>query len=101
VLKRFFHPSVLRAIRQVVEACDRAGRELSVCGEAAGEPESARLFVGLGIHTLSMSPIRAARVRAAIRQSQYKELTELAERSLVAKSTACVKALVREHGGPT
>ena len=35
------HPSVLRAIRKVVEACRDIGRAAGVWGEAAGDPETA------------------------------------------------------------
>jgi phosphoenolpyruvate-protein kinase (PTS system EI component) len=49
------HPSVLRAIRRAVEAADGRGRPVSVCGEAAGDPATAALLVGLGARELSMS----------------------------------------------
>ena len=85
------HPSMLRAIRQVVEACDEANRELSVCGEAAGDAATACLLVGLGVRQLSMSPVRAARVRFAIRHARQSELANLAQRALAAHSAANVK----------
>jgi phosphoenolpyruvate-protein phosphotransferase len=92
----FVHPSVLRAIRKVVEACDEAGCDVSVCGEAAGDTSTACLLVGLGIRQLSMSPVRAARVRLAIRQTDSHELVDLAEQSLRADSSVRVKELLRQ-----
>jgi phosphoenolpyruvate-protein phosphotransferase len=90
------HPSVLRAIRQVVDFCDEAGRELSVCGEAAGDPATACLLVGLGVRQLSVSPVRAARVRQAIRHTQSSDLADVAEQALQADSAATVKGLLRQ-----
>lgn len=90
------HPSMLRAIRQVVEMCDDAARELSVCGEAAGDPDTACLLLGLGVRQLSMSPGRAARVRLRVRQMQMSRLVELARQTLEADSPATVKALLAQ-----
>jgi phosphoenolpyruvate-protein phosphotransferase len=61
------HPSVLRLIDMAVGAADRAGIELSVCGEMAGDPASALALIGLGIRSLSMSAPSLPAVRRAIR----------------------------------
>ena len=90
------HPSVLRAIRQVVIASQEAGCDLSVCGEVAGEVGTACLLVGLGVRQLSMSPVRAARVRFGIRHAQASELADLAEQALQSESASAVKALINE-----
>lgn len=90
------HPSLLRAVHQVVEMCDDAGRELTVCGEAAGDPDTACLLLGLGVRQLSMSPGRAARVRMRVRQTQMSQLVELAQRAVEADSPATVKAALEQ-----
>ncbi len=61
------HPGVLRLIAMAVGAADRAGIELSVCGEMAGDPASALALVGLGIRTLSMVAPSLPAVRQQIR----------------------------------
>ena len=61
------HPSVLRLIEMAVAAADRAGIELSVCGEMAGDPASALALTGLGIRSLSMAGPSLPAVRRAIR----------------------------------
>ena len=61
------HPALLRLVRESVEASARAGVELSVCGEMAGDPAAALALVGLGITQLSMSAPGLAAVRRAIR----------------------------------
>jgi phosphoenolpyruvate-protein phosphotransferase len=88
------HPSVLRAIRKVVEACNDAGREACVCGEAAGDPETACLLVGLGVRQLSMSPLRAARVRLMLRGITCDRLQNLAQDALHADSHQTVRQLI-------
>ncbi|RME19677.1 MAG: phosphoenolpyruvate--protein phosphotransferase, partial [Candidatus Zixiibacteriota bacterium] len=52
------HPSVLKLIRMTVEAGLKAGKLVSICGEAAGDTLSLPLFVGMGVRYLSMNPVR-------------------------------------------
>jgi phosphotransferase system enzyme I (PtsI) len=88
------HPSVLRAIRTVIDTSHRAHREVCVCGEAAGDPATACLLVGLGVRHLSMSPIRSAQVRLTLRNTRYDELKSLADQVLRAESAEAVKQLL-------
>ena len=65
-LQDAFDPAVLRAVQMVCEGA--AGRAwVGVCGEAAGDPDWARVAVGLGVRELSMSAARIPGVRAALR----------------------------------
>ncbi len=94
------HPTVLRAIAKVVEAGRSADREVCVCGEAASYPRTACLLVGLGARQLSMSPLRAARVRYLLRETYISRLEELAERALRSTSAAAVRPLLEELPSP-
>jgi phosphoenolpyruvate-protein kinase (PTS system EI component) len=67
-------PAVLRAIARVVQLAKERQKPLCVCGEAAGNPTIACLLVGLGIRQLSMSPVRSALVRDALRKQRLTEL---------------------------
>lgn len=51
-----FHPAILRMIRRVISSAHAAGREVSVCGEAAGRAEFAIALLALGVDALSVSP---------------------------------------------
>jgi phosphocarrier protein FPr len=57
------HPAVVELCARV--ARDAGGRPVSVCGEAAGEPSTARLLVEGGIRRLSMGAARLPAIRAA------------------------------------
>jgi phosphoenolpyruvate-protein phosphotransferase len=91
------HPALLRLVRLAVEAADRAGIELSVCGEMAGDPEAALVLVGLGVRVLSMSPASIATVRRAIRAARHGDLKRIAISSLNDASAADVR--LRLQGG--
>jgi phosphoenolpyruvate-protein phosphotransferase len=73
------HPAVLQLVRRIVEAAHRHGRMVSVCGEAAGDPQSALAFTALGVDELSMSPPGIPKIKAAIRGVDYRELQSLGE----------------------
>ncbi|HUA76358.1 MAG TPA: putative PEP-binding protein, partial [Acetobacteraceae bacterium] len=57
------HPAVIELCARI--ARDAALRPVSVCGEAAGEPATARLLVGAGLRRLSMGAARLAAIRDA------------------------------------
>jgi phosphoenolpyruvate-protein kinase (PTS system EI component) len=50
------HPSVVATIANIVAACRRAGKPVSICGEAAANPQGIFLFLGMGADRLSMTP---------------------------------------------
>jgi phosphotransferase system enzyme I (PtsP) len=68
------HPSVLRAIVQVVEGAARQNTPVSVCGELAGDPVGAMALIGMGIESLSMSAGSLLRVKKVIRSFSHEEL---------------------------
>ena len=61
----------------------------------AGDPEAARLLVGLGVRALSMSPASIAAVRRAVRASLKSDLERVAMASLGDASAADVRLRLR------
>jgi phosphotransferase system enzyme I (PtsI) len=61
------HPAVLRLIQFAIEAANRGGIPISVCGEMAGDPRFTALLIGLGVRELSMAPSNIGRVKQRIR----------------------------------
>lgn len=47
---------VLELIELVITTANRHGKTVGICGEAASDPESARLFIDYGVTSLSVSP---------------------------------------------
>jgi phosphoenolpyruvate-protein phosphotransferase len=76
------HPALLRLVREAVASSSRAGIELSVCGEMAGDPAAALALVGLGVRQLSMSAASLAAVRRAIRGAAVPSLEDAAATAL-------------------
>ena len=88
------HPAVLRAIRQVADEADQAGRPVSVCGEMAGDPAAALLLLGMGIKSLSMSAASLLRVKWAIRSFTTEAMRELLEEVWELEDAGAVRALM-------
>ena len=89
-------PSVLRLMRQVATAGNRAGKPVAVCGEIASNPFLAPILIGLGVDELSMTPNAIPAVRAALVGHTLQELRELAERACQASTVAEVEQICRQ-----
>ena len=88
-------PSVLRLIRQVVEAARPHDLPVNVCGSMGGDPLYATLLVGLGLRLLSMSPLQVPEVKRVIRAVSLPEAEALAARCLEMDTAEEVLAALR------
>ncbi|HEX6027147.1 MAG TPA: phosphoenolpyruvate--protein phosphotransferase, partial [Solirubrobacter sp.] len=64
---------VFQLIATAVEAAERHGRWVGVCGELAGDPEAAVRLVELGVRELSMAPSRIPAVKERLRREHAAE----------------------------
>jgi phosphotransferase system enzyme I (PtsI) len=70
------HPAVLQLIRMTIQAGDRAGIPVAMCGEMAGDPRFTRLLLGLGLKEFSMHPSTVLEVKRQIIESDVGRLRE-------------------------
>ena len=82
------HPGILRLIGEVIGASNRAGIQVSICGEMCSEPAYVLLLMGLGLRHFSLSPIAIPTVKRIIRQVTMKEAVEVAEQCLGAEQAS-------------
>ena len=73
-----FSPALIRVIGQIIEQFDAQGKEISMCGELAGDPRAAMLLAGLGLRKFSMSPSSVARVKQALSRFTLQEAQQAA-----------------------
>jgi phosphocarrier protein FPr len=62
-----FHPAVLEAIREIIHRSKKAGIEVSMCGELAGNAKATNLLIGLGLEKFSMNSPAIPKVKGLIR----------------------------------
>jgi len=73
-------PAVLYLVKQVVRAGRRAGIDVSLCGEIAGEAIYTMLLIGLGLRTLSLVPSQIPLIKRVVRSVDVHYCEELARR---------------------
>ncbi|MCF7983790.1 MAG: phosphoenolpyruvate--protein phosphotransferase [Thiohalocapsa sp.] len=88
------HPAVLRALVDVVKGARVYGREVSVCGEMAGDPLAAVLLLGIGVHSLSMGAGSLLRVKGVIRSLSLTRARELLRLALKCETGEEIRRLL-------
>ena len=61
-----WHPAVLRLIAQTIATANELGKEVSVCGEMAGDPAFTELLLGMGLRSFSMHPTQVSSIKKRI-----------------------------------
>ena len=72
-----FHPALIQALMRIAAAARDAGKEVTVCGEMASDPQALPIFLALGIKRLSIAPAAADALRTALRNLSVKECKKL------------------------
>lgn len=75
-----YNPSILRLVKQVIEASHKEGKWTGMCGEMAGDETAIPLLLGLGLDEFSMSATSILKARRQINGLSKNEMTELANR---------------------
>ena len=94
-LDAMFHPAVLRLIQMTVEAGEKEGIPVAVCGEMAAEPLAVPLLLGLGVRILSLAPAMLPRIRAVVRKTSLAKAAALAGEALRCETSAKVRAIAK------
>jgi phosphotransferase system enzyme I (PtsP) len=88
------HPAVLVALKQIVAGARTYGREVSICGEMAGDPMAAVLLLGMGVHSLSMGAGSLLRVKWVIRSMSRIRAREILSVALQCEDAAGVRRVL-------
>ncbi|OAM77797.1 phosphoenolpyruvate--protein phosphotransferase [Devosia elaeis] len=72
----------LRAIRMVVEAAERHGKPVTMCGELAGKPIEALALMAIGMTRLSMGPASIGPIKEMILNLELKPIQETVRQAL-------------------
>jgi phosphotransferase system enzyme I (PtsP) len=85
------HPSVLRALLQVVLTAQRCKRDVGVCGEMAGDPASAILLLGMGVSNLSASVTSLPRVKWVIHNFSIARARDILDEVLLMEDAQSIR----------
>jgi multiphosphoryl transfer protein len=90
-----WQPALLRMIDMVGRAAAASGKPVGLCGEAAADPLLALVLVGLGISSLSMSPIALAEVGRSLTAVTLEDCRRAARAACDSDSPAAAQEAVR------
>jgi phosphotransferase system enzyme I (PtsI) len=92
-----WQPALLRLVAMAADAAGRAGKAVSVCGEAASDPLLALVLAGLpGVSSLSMAPVSIPPVRALLSEHTISQCQRAAQLAIGAEDPAAARAGVRD-----
>ena len=92
-----YHPGVLRVLARIAEAAQRHDKQVSICGEIAGDHYFTSILLGLGYRELSMAPVFLPRVKLMVRTFPIDECRQLAADALKLTTAGDVRRLARER----
>jgi phosphoenolpyruvate-protein phosphotransferase (PTS system enzyme I) len=89
------HLAMLRCLKMCVQASQRCGVPMNVCGEMAGDIECIPVLIGLGVTSLSMNANSIPLVKRVIRELRRDECEALVEKLWTCASHREVTSMVR------
>lgn len=87
-------PAVLRVLKTVIDACNRANTKVTVCGEMAGQPNAFVLLLAMGLRNFSMSPAFIPSIKQLASQVTVTEAKRILDDAMRRKTTPEIKRLL-------
>jgi phosphotransferase system enzyme I (PtsI) len=91
------HPSVLRLLKFIIEAANKEGKEITVCGEMAADPLCAIALLGLGLKKFSMNPIFIPRIKKALRSVEHKTVKRVIQKAMTLRTAQEIEECIIEN----
>ncbi len=88
-------PAVLRVLHSVVQACNRHGKPVTLCGEMAGLPQALAVLLGMGLRRFSVSPAVVPTVKEVAHHLTIPHATDLLHRALKLKTTKQIQSMLK------
>ncbi len=88
-------PAVLNLVKKVIESCNKAKIDVSVCGEMAGEAFYTKVLLGLGLKSFSMHPQAIPEVKNIILRSDTEKIAKAIHKVLKCDDKATRESLIK------
>ena len=85
-------PAIFRVMQLVLDACQRTGTPVTVCGEMAGQPRSVLALFGMGLRKFSMSPAFIPTIKALLASVTTTQAERFAHQILQLKTGEEIRA---------
>ena len=88
------HPAVLQLVALTIAECQAQGKDVSVCGEMAGDISLTRLLLGMGLRSFSMHPAQILAVKQEVLRADTSKLVAWAVQVMAADEPGL---LMKQH----
>jgi len=82
------HPAVLQLVASTIAECRAQGKDVSVCGEMAGDTAFTRLLLGMGLRSFSMHPAQILAVKQEVLRADTTKLQPWVQKVLASEDPA-------------
>jgi phosphoenolpyruvate-protein phosphotransferase (PTS system enzyme I) len=90
-------PAVLKLVAMAVDAANRKGVPISMCGQMSGSPLYTMLLLGMGMRQFSVTPSAIPEVKNVCRSVTIPECQVVAARALTMENARDVKSYLKEE----
>ena len=88
------HPAILQALHHVVKQAHKENKQVSICGEMAGDPGAAVLLMAMGFDVLSMNASTLLKVKSVIRSMTMEAAQDLLEQVLQLEDSQMIRSAI-------
>ncbi|MDB4040071.1 phosphoenolpyruvate--protein phosphotransferase [Methylophilaceae bacterium] len=90
------HPAILKLINITIKAGKKYNKEVSICGEMAGDSKLTKLLLGMGLRHFSMHPSRILSVKKQVLNSNTQKLEMWSAKILKTKESENIETLIQK-----
>ena len=90
------HPAILKLIDITIKAGKKHNKEVSICGEMAGDSRLTKFLLGMGLRHFSMHPSRILGVKKQVLNSNTQKLKLWSAKILKTKESENIETLIQK-----
>ncbi len=89
------HPSILRALKRIVDAAKVSEKDVTICGDMAHQERYLPYVLGIGVRKLSLDPHYIPKIQRTIQNINLKEAEKMARHALNQTRISSIEKIIR------
>lgn len=90
-------PAVLQVLANVIRACNKVNKPVTLCGEMAGQPQAFAALIGMGLRSFSMSPAFVPSIKDLASHISQAQAEKIVKHALKLKTTPQVRRYLTQE----